>query len=177
LYRLDVFAKYKNQLVPHFSATSRSPAISRNCSRAASRSSTPRRGPRPSIALARARPERSESRDNDFPNKHVEGGIVRLFEALVPEPKDVETGLSQVMSSSRSTSPLRLPTCMNARFGPGDNHRPSIVRPPPGRYLNVGTEGCLCSCFCSTRLDSCSCGGSRCALQPLSTVRTTNQIG
>jgi hypothetical protein len=46
------------------------------------------------IALARGRPELSESRDDDFPDKHVEGGIVRLFEALVSEPKDVETGLS-----------------------------------------------------------------------------------
>jgi hypothetical protein len=128
------------------------------------------------IALARGCPERSESRDDDFPDKHVEGGIVRLFEALVSEPKDVEAGFIPGDDFLPVHWRLRSPTCVNARFGPGDNHRPSIVSPPPGRYLNVGTEGGLCSCFCSTRLGSCSCGGSRCALQPLSNVRTTNQI-
>ena len=58
----------------------------------------------------------------------------------------------------------------------GVHYRLSIIRPAPGRYVNVGTEDGLCSSFCLLRLASCSFGRSNCALQPVSTVRTTNQI-
>ena len=103
--------------------------------------------------------------------------VVGFFEAFISEPEDVEAGLVAVMSSSQFTSPLRSPTCKNAGFRPEVTiYRPSSIRPAPGRYLNAGTEGGLCSSFCSTRLGSCSCGGSRCALQPMSTVTTTNKI-
>ena len=49
--------------------------------------------------LARGRPERSESRDDDLLGENVGiGKIVGLFEALVSEPEDVEAGLVAVRS-------------------------------------------------------------------------------
>jgi hypothetical protein len=114
---------------------------------------------------------------DDFPDKHVEAGLVRLFEALVSEAKDVETGLSPGDEFLQIHQPPTIAGLHNRLdLAPGGNHRPSIVSPAPGRYLNVGTERGLCSSFCSTRLGASCCGGSTCALQPLSNVRTTNQI-
>ena len=55
------------------------------------------------------------------------------------------------------------------------HYRPSIIRPAPGRYVNVGTEGDLCSCFCSAGLASGSTGRSI-AVQPMNPMRTTNRI-
>jgi hypothetical protein len=49
-------------------------------------------------ALARGRPERSESRDDDFLGQHV--GIMRVvgfFEAFVSEQEDVEAGFVAIM--------------------------------------------------------------------------------
>jgi hypothetical protein len=105
------------------------------------------------------------------------GKILGFFQAFVPEARRCRGWLFAVMSSSQFTSPLRSPTCKNAGFRPEVTiYRPSSIRPAPGRYLNAGTEGGLCSSFCSTRLGSASCGSSRCALQPMSTVTTTNKI-
>jgi hypothetical protein len=47
--------------------------------------------------LARGRPERSESRDNDPLGKNVGiAEIVALFEAFVSKPEDLETGFDTV---------------------------------------------------------------------------------
>ena len=61
-------------------------------------SSTHRRGPRPGPwILAQGRPEREESRDDDFLGENVEiGKIVGFFQAFVSEPEDVEAGFVAV---------------------------------------------------------------------------------
>jgi len=53
------------------------------------------------LALARGRPERSESRDDEFLGKNLGiGKIVGFFAAFVSEPEDVEARFVAVMSSS-----------------------------------------------------------------------------
>ena len=54
-------------------------------------------------------------------------------------------------------------------------YRPSIIRPAPGRYVNVGTEGDLCFSFCSAGFVSGSTGRSI-AAQPMNITRTINNI-
>jgi len=49
----------------------------------------------PSV-LARGRPERSESRDDDFLGENVGiGEIIGFFKAFVSEPNDVEAGFNR----------------------------------------------------------------------------------
>jgi len=55
--------------------------------------------------------------------------------------------------------------------------RPSIIRPAPGRYVNVGSEEGFRSSSCLARLTSCSFGRSTsCALQPMSAVKSKTAI-
>jgi hypothetical protein len=71
----------------------RSLSGSGNCSRAVSSSTTHRRGPRPGPwILAQGRPEREESRDDDFLGENTGIGEIVGFEAFVSEPEDIEAG-------------------------------------------------------------------------------------
>src|SRR4030095_5106959 len=55
--------------------------------------------------------------------------------------------------------------------------RPSIIRPAPGRYVNVGIEEGFRSSSCLVWLTSCSFGRSTsCALQPMSAVKSKSAI-
>src|SRR5262245_50054768 len=55
--------------------------------------------------------------------------------------------------------------------------RPSIIRPAPGRYVNVGIEEGFRSSSSLARLASCSFGRSTsCALQPMSAVKSKTAI-
>jgi len=55
--------------------------------------------------------------------------------------------------------------------------RPSIIRPAPGRYVNVGIEEGFRSSSCLVWLTSCSFGRStNCALQPMSAVKSKTEI-
>jgi hypothetical protein len=58
-----------------------------------------------------------------------------------------------------------------------DFQRPSIIRPPPGRYVNVGVEDGFRSSSCLVRLTSCSSGRSTtCALHPRSAEKRNPAI-
>jgi hypothetical protein len=59
----------------------------------------------------------------------------------------------------------------------GVPHRPSIIRPPPGRYVKVGIEDGLCSFFSLARPASCgSSGRSIGALQPTSALKVKSKM-
>ena len=57
-----------------------------------------------------------------------------------------------------------------------ESYRPSIISPAPGRYVNVGTDRCLCSCSSLLGARTRSSGRSSCALQPMSARRTAKKI-
>jgi hypothetical protein len=57
-----------------------------------------------------------------------------------------------------------------------ESYRPSIISPAPGRYVNVGTDCCLCSCSSLVGARTCSSGRLSSAPQPISVRSTPKEI-
>ena len=57
-----------------------------------------------------------------------------------------------------------------------ESYRPSIISPAPGRYVNVGTDRCLCSCSSLLGARTCSYGRLNCAPQPMSASSTPEKM-
>lgn len=57
-----------------------------------------------------------------------------------------------------------------------ESYRPSIISPAPGRYVNVGTDRCLCSCSSLLGARACLSGRLSSAPQPMSVRSTPKEI-